>query len=144
LNLLSNRFAHALRGLGVQAGERVAILLPNVPQCVIAFYGTLKAGAIVVLGSPLSNEDEIAYQIRDSGAQVLLTLSSYQTMVERLCADTNIKQVILTDVREYLPVRQRVLWRHKFEELRGMGCAWHRHAQPIPLTCYTLNGWVGG
>ena len=109
LNLLSNRFAHALRGLGVQAGERVAILLPNVPQCVIAFYGTLKAGAIVVLGSPLSNEDEIAYQIRDSGAQVLLTLSSYQTMVERLCADTNIKQVILTDVREYLPVRQRVM-----------------------------------
>src|SRR6266576_2689088 len=103
LNLLSNRFAHALRGLGVQAGERVAILLPNVPQCVIAFYGTLKAGAIVVLGSPLSNEDEIAYQIRDSGAQVLLTLSSYQTMVERVCADTNIKQVILTDVREYLP-----------------------------------------
>ena len=109
LNLLSNRFARALRGLGVQAGERVAILLPNVPQCVIAFYGTLKAGAIVVLGSPLSNEDEIAYQIRDSGAQVLLTLSSYQAMVERVCADTNIKQVILTDVREYLPVRQRVM-----------------------------------
>jgi long-chain acyl-CoA synthetase len=109
LDLLSNRFAHVLRRLGVQVGDRVAILLPNVPQCVIAFYGTLKAGAIVVLGSPLSNEEEIAYQIRDSGSRVLLTLSSHRDMVERLCVDTSIQQVIYTDVREYLPLRQRVL-----------------------------------
>ncbi len=109
LDLLSNRFAHALRGLGVQVGDRVAILLPNVPQCVIAFYGTLRAGAIVVLGSPLSNEKEIAHQIRDSGAQVLLTLSSYRVMVKQLCAETGIKHVILTDVREFLPIRQRLL-----------------------------------
>ncbi len=59
LDLLSNRFAHALRSLGVKRGDRVAIVLPNVPQCVIAFYGTLKAGAVVVLGSPLSAESEI-------------------------------------------------------------------------------------
>ncbi len=109
LDLLSNRFAHALREIGVQVGERVAILLPNVPQCVIAFYGTLKAGAIVVLGSPLSNEEEIAYQLRDSGAQVLLTLTSYRAMAARVCTNTSIKQIIFTDVREYLPIRQRVL-----------------------------------
>ena len=45
LDLLSNRCAHALRGLGLQRGDRVAVILPNVPQCVIAFYGVLKAGA---------------------------------------------------------------------------------------------------
>lgn len=137
LNLLSNRFAHALRQLGVQTGDRVAILLPNVPQCVIAFYGTLKAGAIVVLGSPLSNEDEIAYQIRDSGAQVLLTLSSYQTMIERICAATSIKQVILTDVREYLPLRQRVMIASLDEGGESQGAGVTRSGQLV-------EGGVGG
>ena len=109
LDASSNRFAHALRGLGVNPGDRVAVLLPNVPQCVIAFYGTLKAGAIVVLGSPLSNEVEIAYQLRDSGAKVLLTLASYRQMAERICVNSDIQQVIYTDVREYLPLQQRLL-----------------------------------
>lgn len=109
LDRLSNRFARALRELNVQKGERVAIILPNVPQCVIAFFGTLKAGAVVVLGSPISNEEEIAYQLRDSGATVLLTLTSYRAVAERICHETAIQHVIYTDVREYLPVRQRVL-----------------------------------
>ena len=108
LDRLSNRFAHALRKLDIKTGDRVALVLPNIPQFVIAFYGTLKAGAVVVLGSPLSNEEEIAYQLQHSGAQVLLTLSAYRTMVERVCASCSIKQVIYTNVREYLPVRQRV------------------------------------
>jgi long-chain acyl-CoA synthetase len=108
LDRLSNRFAHALRTLGIKTGDRVAIVLPNIPQYVIAFYGTLKAGAVVVLGSPLSNEEEIAYQLQHSGAQVLLTLSSYHAMVERVCGSSNIKRVVYTNVREYLPVRQRV------------------------------------
>src|SRR5260370_894881 len=108
LDRLSNRFAHALRRLGVKKGDRVAIVLPNIPQFVIAFYGILKAGAVVVLGSPLSNEAEIAYQLQHSGAQVLLTLSSYHAMVERVCTANVIKQVIYSNVREYLPVRQRV------------------------------------
>jgi long-chain acyl-CoA synthetase len=108
LDRLSNRFAHALRRLGVKKGDRVAIVLPNIPQFVIAFYGTLKAGAVVVLGSPLSNETEIAYQLQHSGAQVLFTLSSYHAMVERVCTTNDIKQIIYSNVREYLPVRQRV------------------------------------
>ena len=108
LDRLSNRFAHALRKLGVHKGDRVAIVLPNIPQFVIAFYGILKAGAVVVLGSPLSNEGEIAYQLQHSGAQVLLTLSTYHSMVERICTTTAIKRVIYSNVREYLPVRQRV------------------------------------
>ena len=108
LDRLSNRFAHALCRLGVKKGDRVAIVLPNIPQFVIAFYGILKAGAVVVLGSPLSNEAEIAYQLQHSGAQILLTLSSYHAMVERVCTTTDINRVIYSNVREYLPVHQRV------------------------------------
>src|SRR5207248_4002087 len=109
LDLVSNRFAHALQALGVKVGDRVAIVLPNVPQCVLAFYGTLKAGAVVVLSSPLSTEEELHHQMRDSGARILLTLRSYHAEVERVCQDTAIEHVIYTDVREYLPLRQRVL-----------------------------------
>ncbi len=109
LDAQSNRCARAFQELNIHVGDRVAILLPNIPQCVIAFFGVLKAGAIVVIGSPLSNEDEIAYQLRDSEAKVLLTLTSYRGMVERVCAGSSIKQVIYTDVREYLPMPQRVL-----------------------------------
>jgi len=108
LDRTSNRFAHALRSMGVQKGERVAIILPNVPQFVIGVYGALKAGSVVVLGSPLSNEQEIAYQLQHSGAQVLLTLTAYHPLIERICAGSSIKHIIFTDAREYLPLRQRV------------------------------------
>ncbi|HKV57651.1 MAG TPA: alpha/beta fold hydrolase, partial [Ktedonobacteraceae bacterium] len=105
LDRASNRFAHALRGMSVRKGERVAIILPNVPQYVIGVYGALKAGGVVVLGSPLSNEEEIAYQLQHSEAQILLTLTAYRGLVERICANTGIKQIIFTDAREYLPLR---------------------------------------
>ncbi|GAC1393924.1 MAG: hypothetical protein NVS4B11_31550 [Ktedonobacteraceae bacterium] len=109
LDGLSTRFAHALRGLGIKARDRVAIVLPNIPQCVIAFYGVLKAGAIVVFGNPLLDEQELRRQFCDSGAQLLLTLASHRSMAERVCADTSITQVIYTDVREYLPARHRTV-----------------------------------
>ncbi|HEY7835712.1 MAG TPA: alpha/beta fold hydrolase, partial [Ktedonobacterales bacterium] len=108
LDHLSNRFAHALRKLGVAKGDRVAIVLPNVPQCVIAFYGTLKAGAVVVLGSPLSTEEEIDAQVRDAGARVVLTLSAYRSLAARVAASAGVRQIIYSDVREYLPLAQRV------------------------------------
>ncbi|HEX9036938.1 MAG TPA: alpha/beta fold hydrolase [Ktedonobacterales bacterium] len=108
LDRLTNRFAHALRGLGLQPGERVAIVLPNIPQCVIGFYGALKAGGVVVLGSPLSSEEAITHQLRDSGARVLLTLANYRAMCERIAANAGLGGVIYTDAREYLPVRRRL------------------------------------
>ncbi len=107
LDRLSTRFARALRSLGIKPGDRVAIVLPNIPQCVIAFYGALKAGAIVVFGNPLLDEQELQRQLRDSEAQLLLTLKSHSSMAERVCAGTSITQVVYTDVREYLPLRRR-------------------------------------
>ncbi len=109
LDYQSNRFAHALQLLGIKTGDRVSVILPNIPQCVIAFYGILKAGAIAVLGSPLSNDTEIHHQLRNSESTVLLTLSSYRTLAEQVCRDTHTQHVIYTDVREYLPLQQRVL-----------------------------------
>ena len=107
LDALSNRFAQALRSLGVGKGDRVSIVLPNIPQCVIAFYGALKAGAVVALGSPLSDENEIIAQMRDAGSRALLTLTSYRSLAAH-ASEAGVAHIILTDVREYLPLRQRL------------------------------------
>ena len=120
LDLASNRFAHALRKLGVQRGDRVAIVLPNIPQFVIGVYGALKAGAVVALGSPLSNEKEIHHQLRDSGARVLLTFATYSPLVGRICEQTAVEYVIYTDAREYLPLRQRIRLANLLEEPDGL------------------------
>src|SRR2546427_583513 len=112
LDNLSTRFAHALRGLGIKSGDRVAIVLPNIPQCVIAFYGALKAGAVIVFANPLLQEEELQRQLRDTGARVLLTLKSLRDTAKRVCAGTSITQVIYTDVCEYLPTRQRDILVH--------------------------------
>jgi long-chain acyl-CoA synthetase len=119
LDHLSNRFARALQTKGIKKGDRVALVLPNIPQYFIAFFGALKAGATVVLGSPLSNEDEIAYQLEHSGARILVTLASYRNRIEHICNGTSIEDVFYTDVREYLPIRQRVLIASLLEDTRA-------------------------
>ena len=68
------KFANYLKKLGVEKGDRVAIMLPNGPQSVIGYFGVLYAGAIVVQTNPLYTERELEYQMDDSGAKVILTL----------------------------------------------------------------------
>ncbi|NIN93645.1 MAG: AMP-binding protein, partial [Anaerolineae bacterium] len=80
-----------LQRLGVRKGDRVMLLLPNMPQAVIAYYGVLKTGAVVVLSNPLFDEAALAYQVRDSGAETLVTISAFYPMVRRARRDTDLK-----------------------------------------------------
>ncbi len=107
LDDLTNRFANALREFGIQKGDRVAIMLPNTPQGVIGFYGALKAGAIVVQVNPLYVERELEFQLADSGAKILLALDMFYPKIKNVIAKTSLNQVILTNVRDYLP---SLLW----------------------------------
>ena len=74
---LANRFAAALLRLGIKKGDRVAIALPNIPQYPIAFYGALRAGAVVVPTNPLYTEREMQHQLADSGARVIVMLDMF-------------------------------------------------------------------
>src|SRR6266480_3250459 len=69
------RFANGLRRLGIKTGDRIALVLPNSPQFVIAFYGALRAGAVVVPCNPLYTPPELQHQLADSGTTVVVTLS---------------------------------------------------------------------
>ena len=104
-----DRFATALAGLGVQKGDRVALVLPNCPQNVIAFFAALRLGAIVVEHNPLYTEAEMAHQLADCGAEVVICLDKVYDTVAAVRAKTSVREIIVASVVEYLPSKERLL-----------------------------------
>ncbi|MDM5156707.1 long-chain-fatty-acid--CoA ligase [Bacillus sp. DX1.1] len=104
------QFANYLRKLGLQKGDRVAIMLPNCPQAVIGYYGTLLAGGIVVQTNPLYTERELEYQLRDSGAKVILCLDLVFPKVTNVQSSTNIEHIIATRIADFLPFPKNLLY----------------------------------
>ncbi len=99
LNRLVNQFAHALHGLGVSPGERVMIVLPNVPQMIVAVYATLKIGGVVVLPNPDANATQIVQQIKQTTPQVFVTLREFEGLTKVLQAQDVVPELVLTDIR---------------------------------------------
>ncbi len=102
-----DRFATALQDLGVKKGDKVALLLLNSPQFIIAYFGALKTGATLTPISPLYVSPEIKHQIEDSGAKTLVCQDILYDHVEK--ADVELDRVILTDITEYLPRLKKLL-----------------------------------
>jgi len=96
-------FARALQDLGVKPGDRVSIMLPNTPQFVIAFYGTLLAGAVAVNTNPLYTPRELSHQLRDSGAETLVILDLLWPRYAETAGEVPVKNVITTGIQDYLP-----------------------------------------
>jgi len=109
LDTLIDRFATALHTLGVGKGDRVALFLPNIPQFIIGYYGSLRLGAIVTAVSPLYKERELEYQLNDSGAETLILLDTLHPTVKAVKERTKLKRLIVASVGEYLPTAKRVL-----------------------------------
>lgn len=110
LNAAANRFAHALLSFGLKRGDRVALMLPNCPQFLIAFYGTLKAGAVVTAVNPLYTPRELEYQLNDAEVETLVTLSKFYPTVEAVHGKTALQRVIVTNIKEYFPAALRLLF----------------------------------
>jgi long-chain acyl-CoA synthetase len=110
LNETVNRFASCLSGFGVKKGDSVAILLPNVIPCVIAYYATLKIGGIVVMNNPLYSDRELHHQFNDSGAKILVTLDLLGNRMIDLRPKTKIKQIVITSIGDYLPFPKNLLF----------------------------------
>jgi len=111
------RMADALRRLGVVKGDRVAIMLPNCPQAVIAYYGALLTGAIVVQTNPIYVERELQHQLADSGASILITLDLLYPRVSRVRGEKPeegpvpaLKNVIVTSIKDGLPFPKNILY----------------------------------
>ncbi len=103
LDRMSDAFAHALKDMGIQRGDRVAIYMQNIPQFVIAQYGIWKVGGIVVPLNPMYKTKELTYYFRDASVRVLVCMESlYGEIVEKAVEETCIQHVITTSELDFL------------------------------------------
>jgi long-chain acyl-CoA synthetase len=102
LDLLVDKFAIAVEELGVNKGDRVGIYLPNIPQFIIAYYGTLRAGGVVVTCSPLYKERELRHIVNDSEAKILVAWDRLYPYVRSVKEETQLTTIVTTDVASFL------------------------------------------
>lgn len=106
----SLKFANYLKSIGIEKGDRVAIMLPNCPQSAIAFFGTLYSGAIVVQTNPLYTERELKYQLVNSGAKVIVALDLLFPRINRIVKETSLEHLIVTSIKDYLPFPKNFIY----------------------------------
>src|SRR5262245_20761151 len=103
LDQLSDALSRSLTNLGDKPSDRVALLLPNTPQLLIALLGIWKAGAIVVPMNPLYTESELEHAFRECGAETVIVLTLFYEKAKAIQKHTNIRNIIATNIKEFLP-----------------------------------------
>ena len=98
----TDSFAGALYQLGLRQGDRLSIMLPNMPQQVIAYYGALKAGVIVVNTNPTYTARELEHQLRDSGSSAILLMSGLYKQLQQVDPAVRPQHVIIADIPDSL------------------------------------------
>jgi long-chain acyl-CoA synthetase len=156
---LSDRFAASICNLGVRKRDRVVLLLPNSPQFLIAYYGLLKAGAVVVPLNPLSVERELEFYLTDSGAEVVITIPLFLNKVASLKGKTPLKHIVFSRLADFLPFplnlvqgfRERTLIRRMggsglvdFKGLLQRAPRLDWHPEPVPLDEMAVLIYSGG
>jgi len=117
------RAAEALRRLGVEKGDRVALVLPNCPQHVVAFYAVLRLGAIVVEHNPLYTAGELQHQLADHGAEVAVVWDKVVPVVQQIAPQTSLQTVLAVDLTTALPLAKRLLLRLPVPKARATRAA---------------------
>ncbi|KGQ21397.2 long-chain-fatty-acid--CoA ligase [Thermus filiformis] len=136
-------FAQGLQARGVQKGTRVAIMLPNSPQFVIAFYGTLLAGGVAVNTNPMYTPRELRHQLLDSGAEVLVILDQLLPRYLEVQKEVPVRLVVRTGLQDYLPFPKNLLYPLRLRRQGqwpppAFGVAWREFLgrgspSPVPL-----------
>ncbi|MCX5907281.1 MAG: AMP-binding protein, partial [Deltaproteobacteria bacterium] len=106
----ANQFAAALQGMGFKKGERLGILLPNMPQAIISTFGALKAGGTAVFFDPLADKEELRQQIHHAGIETLVVLDLVLPRVDPVFGQSKLKNFIICRVKDYLPFTQNSLF----------------------------------
>ncbi len=104
------KFANYLKGIGIKKGDRVGIMLPNTPQSFICFFGVMFAGGVVVQTNPMYTEREVAYQMKDSGAKVIIALDILYPRITKVKNETDLEHIIITAIKDYLPFPKNLIY----------------------------------
>ncbi len=120
LDRLSQVFAAYLQGLGLQLGDRVAIMLPNVLQYPIAVAAVLRAGFVVVNVNPLYTPRELEFQLKDSGAKAIVILENFGATLQECLTRTSIKHVVLCAMGDRLGWLKGALVNHVVRKIKKL------------------------
>ncbi len=99
---LSAAFGAYLQALGLEPGDRIAIMMPNVLQYPVAVFGALRAGLVVVNTNPLYTARELKHQLKDSGARAILIMENFANVLEAVIDDTDVEHVLVTSIGEMI------------------------------------------
>lgn len=105
----TDKLASALYEFGIRQGDRVAIMMPNCPQAVIAYYAVLSLGAVTVMTNPLYVERELEHQWRDSGVKTVLSLDLFWEQIDKVRGRLPLERIILGGIQDYMPLLKRTL-----------------------------------
>ncbi|MDQ1237869.1 MAG: long-chain acyl-CoA synthetase, partial [Thermodesulfobacteriota bacterium] len=103
LDDMVSRFASALKSIGVNPGDRVALLLPNLVQTVVGMYAAFRLGAVAVPNNPLYTDRELEHPLSDSGSRVILCMDTLVPRMMKLRDRTGIGAIVSCHIRDYLP-----------------------------------------
>ncbi|MQB44280.1 long-chain fatty acid--CoA ligase [Rhizobium sp. ICMP 5592] len=109
LDIQTRKIGAWLQSLGLQKGDRVAVMMPNVLQNPIAVYGILRAGFVVVNVNPLYTPRELEHQLRDCGAKAIFVLENFAHTVEQVLTHTDVRHVIVTALGDMLGLKGHIV-----------------------------------
>lgn len=98
MNSLIDTLAAGFVALGVRKGDRVGILLPNIPQFVLVYYAILKTGGVVVAVNPQYKQRELEFQLDDSGVEIIVGLTEYASLLKDVQLKTKVRKIILSKI----------------------------------------------
>ena len=150
LDTQTRKIASWLQSLGLQKGDRVAVMMPNVLQNPVSTYGILRAGLVVVNVNPLYTPRELEHQLRDCGAKAIFVLENFAHTVEQVLAHTDVRHVVVTSLGDMLGVKGHIV-NFIVRKVKKLVPAWsipgHRNFKAVlaegarlPLKPSKLNG----
>jgi len=119
MNAITDHVAAALVDMGIKKGDRVGIFMPNTPQFVMAYFGILKAGGVVVATNPLYTQPEIEHQASDAGIEYMFVMTNNYNKIKAAQPNTKIKKLIVTNLKETLSPVMSVLFTLVREKKQG-------------------------
>jgi long-chain acyl-CoA synthetase len=119
MNYITDHIAAALSDMGVKKGDRIGIFMPNIPQFVMAYFGILKAGGVVVAINPTYPVNEILKPVKDAGIEIMFVMSRFYPTVKKVQEVTGLKTLIVTNIKEALPPVTKLLFTLAKEKKSG-------------------------
>ncbi|MBW1889456.1 MAG: long-chain fatty acid--CoA ligase [Deltaproteobacteria bacterium] len=110
LNDMVNQFARALQDMGIKAGDKVGVSLPNIPQVIISNLAIFRIGAVSVQNNPLYTERELAYQLDDSDSRIIITLTLLVPRMQKIKSQTKLEKIVGCHIHSFLPFPKKQLF----------------------------------